>query len=111
MAEIIDFSSKITNQLPVVKITEDLVVTVNNRKSVVLSIQAMAKQVEKKAKEEDSDEYDQITFMKKAMAMLIGGKHTEAIEDMDLPMPEYTDLYRSIMDVASGTYGKDTPSK
>lgn len=111
MAEIIDFTSKITNQLPVVKITEDLVVTVNNRKSVVLSIQAMAQEVEKKAKEADSDEYDQMAFMKKAMGMLIGEKNTKAIEDMDLPMPEYTDLYQSIMAVASGTYGKDTPSK
>ena len=36
---VIDISMKITNQLPMIRITEDLVVTVNNRKSTILNIQ------------------------------------------------------------------------
>ena len=40
----------ITNELPVVKITDDIVVTVNNRKSTILNIQAMAIEVDKKGK-------------------------------------------------------------
>lgn len=34
--KVIDISMKITNQLPMVRITDDLVVTVNNRKNTIL---------------------------------------------------------------------------
>ena len=46
--KVIDISMKITNQLPMIRITEDLVVTVNNRKSTILNIQAMAQEAESK---------------------------------------------------------------
>ena len=49
MANMIDISKMITNELPVVKITDDIVVTVNNRKSTILNIQAMAIELDKKA--------------------------------------------------------------
>ena len=45
--KVIDISMKITNQLPMIRITEDLVVTVNNRKSTILNIQAMAQRARK----------------------------------------------------------------
>lgn len=99
MAQIIDISNKITNELPVVKITEELVVTVNNRKSVVLNIQAMIEQMEREGKGEDA------AFMTKAMEMLIGKKHADEIEKMDLPLNEYTMVFETIMDVATGSYG------
>lgn len=104
MAQIIDISQKITNKLPLVKITEELVVTVNNRKSVVLNIQAMVEQTEREGKEED------VAFMTKAMEMLIGKKHTDEIEKMDLPLTEYTMVFETIMDVATGNYGA-TPTE
>ena len=40
--KVIDISMKITNQLPMIRITDDLVVTVNNRKNTILNVQAMA---------------------------------------------------------------------
>ena len=40
--KVIDISMKITNQLPMIRITDDLVVTVNNRKNTILKVQAMA---------------------------------------------------------------------
>lgn len=104
MAQIIDISKKITNELPVVKITEELVVTVNNRKSVVLNIQAMIEETQRTGKEED------IALMVKAMEMLIGKKHTDEIEKMDLPLTEYTMIFETIMDVATGNYGA-TPTE
>lgn len=103
--QLIDISMKITNSLPVLKITDELTVTVNNRKSVVLNIQAMAKQVE-----DEKNEKTQLEFMNKVLNMLIGEKNTQAIEDIDLPMPEYRLVYETIMNVAAGTYGEDTPS-
>ena len=112
MSNIIDISARITNQLPVVKITDDIVVTVNNRKSVVLSIQAMAEETQRKSKNKADSAYDQMSFMTKAMGMLIGEKNTAAIEELDLPMPEYSALYESIMNVATGSYKEEgTPSK
>ncbi|MCI8410231.1 MAG: hypothetical protein HFJ09_13330 [Lachnospiraceae bacterium] len=104
MAQIIDISKKITNELPVVKITEELVVTVNNRKSVVLNIQAMVEQMEREGKDEDT------AFMTKVMEMLIGKKHADEVEKMDLPLNEYTMLFETIMSVATGEYGS-TPSE
>lgn len=109
MSNIIDISSRITNELPMVKITDDIIVTVNNRKNTVLNIQAMAKEVEKKSEADGSKEYDQMAFMNKAMEMLVGAKNTKAIDSLNLPFPEYQDVYETIMSVATGQY--DTPSK
>lgn len=104
--QLIDISMKITNTLPVLKITDELTVTINNRKSVVLNLQAMAKQLE-----EERDEQTQLVFMNKALNMLIGEKNTHAVEDMDLPMPEYRIIYETILSIAASTYGEDTPSR
>lgn len=103
MAQYYDISMKITNELPKLTITQDLTVTINNRKSTILNIQAMMNEAEKK----DSDE---MAFITKALTMLIGEKNTKEVEDMDLPLTEYKEVYQSIMSIASGTYG-ETPSK
>lgn len=106
MSNVIDISSKITNVLPVVKISEDIVVTVNNRKSTILNIKAKTEEMQRKCE----GEYDEMKFMSELLAMLIGQKNADAIEEMDLPLPEYKELYESIMNVATGTYGT-TPTK
>ena len=108
MSNIIDISAKITNQLPVVKITDELVITVNNRKSVVLSIQAMVEENDRKSAK--GKEVDDMAFMNKTLAMLIGQKNVDAIEEMDLPMTEYREVFQTIMSVATGTYG-ETPNQ
>lgn len=106
--KVIDISMKITNQLPMIRITEDLVVTVNNRKNNILCVQAMASEAEKKACE-DGD--NGIGFIVKA-EMLVGKEAADKIENMDLPLPEYKEMYNTIMSVATGTYGEEqTPSK
>lgn len=107
--KVIDISMKITNQLPMIRITEDLVVTVNNRKNNILCVQAMACEAEKKAGE-DGD--NGIGFIVKAIEMLVGKEAADKIENMDLPLPEYKEMYNTIMSVATGTYGEEqTPSK
>ena len=50
MSNIIDISSRITNELPMVKITDDIIVTVNNRKNTV-NIEAMAKRWQRNQKQ------------------------------------------------------------
>lgn len=104
--KVIDISMKITNQLPVIRITDDIMVTVNNRKSTILNIKAMAKEAENK---KDTDD---MAFMIKGLEMLIGKDASDKIEALDLPIPEYKEMYNAIMQVAMGTYGEeDTPSK
>lgn len=102
---VIDISMKITNQLPMIRITEDLVVTVNNRKSTILNIQAMAQEAENKENKDD------MAFMIKGLEMLVGKDASDKIEALDLPIPEYKEMYYTIMQVAMGTYGEEqTPS-
>lgn len=64
--KVIDISMKITNQLPMVRITDDLVVTVNNRKNTILNVQVMAAEAEKK---KDSD--NEMGFITKALKCLL----------------------------------------
>ncbi len=106
----IDISKKITNQLPVVKITDEIIVTVNNRKNTVLNVQAMTQEAEKKA-EKEGGTYDELAYITKVMEMFIGKKSTDEIEKLDLPLPEYREIYNTIMQVATGTYGQDTPTE
>lgn len=104
--KVIDISMKITNQLPMIRITDDLTVTVNNRKNNILCVQAMAKGIEGK------EDVDELTFIVKALEMLVGKDAADKIEKIDLPIPEYKEVYNTIMQVASGTYGEEeTPSE
>ena len=80
---VIDISMKITNQLPMIRITEDITVTVNNRKSTILNIQAMAQEAENKENKDD------MAFMIKGLEMLVGKDASDKIEALDLPVPEY----------------------
>ncbi len=101
MSNIIDISGRITNQLPVVKITDDIVVTVNNRHSTIMSMQLLIKEQEKAAKEND-DEYDEMSFMDKVLTMLTSKKSADAINELDLPLPEYKIVYQAVMAAATG---------
>lgn len=105
MAKIYDISMKITNELPKMQITDDLIVTVNNRHSTILNIQAMLMEAEK------NDDTEAMT-MDKALTLLIGQKSAEKINAMDLPINEYKTVYEAVMKVAQGIdiESEDTPT-
>lgn len=96
-----DISHRITNKLPVLRITEDFVCTVDNRKSNVLNVQAMVRQMEKK-NEEEGEEDDKFAVMQKSLEMLIGAKDAKRLEEMDLPITEYTDIFQAVMAASQG---------
>lgn len=106
MAKIYDISMKITNELPAMKITDEILVTVNNRHSTILNIQAMIMEAEKK-------ESDETEIMDKALNLLIGEKKTEEINALDLPINEFKEVYAAIMKVAQGIDidAEETPSE
>lgn len=110
MAKYYDITSKITNELPTVKITDDIICTVNNRKSVILNVQAMMAESERKANENNTDdEVNSYQMIEKALEMIIGKKSAKALEDMDLPLTEYMAVYKAIMAAAQGEELEDTP--
>ena len=100
MAKFYDISARITNELPTLKITDELIVTVNNRKNTVLNVQAMVSEMEKQ--KEGTKEEQEFVMIKKALIMLIGEKNAAAIEEMDLPVPEYSAVFKAVMMVAQG---------
>lgn len=74
-------------------------------KSTILNIQAMAQEAENKENKDD------MAFMIKGLEMLVGKDASDKIEALDLPIPEYKEMYNTIMQVAMGTYGEEqTPS-
>ena len=114
-AKIYDISMYITNELPRLCIADGLIVTVNNRKSTILLVQAMINETERKAaagdlSEEDNTEY---AMMDDALKLLIGKEATEEINTLDLPLPEYKRVYNAIMALAIGEdpdrYNMETP--
>lgn len=115
MAKFYDISKKITNELPTLKITEDLICTVNNRQKNILNVQAMIKEAEKKAEEaekegtEASDNNSEFVMMGKALELLVGKKAAKAIDDMDLPINEFTMIFRAVMSVAQGKDLEEEP--
>lgn len=113
-AKIYDISSYITNELPKMMISDDIVVTINNRKSVILNVQAMIMEFEKKASEQNVDPAEaDIKMMEKTLQMLIGESNAKKIEDLDLPLPEYKKIFETIMAAAQGIdpdeLNKNTP--
>lgn len=95
MSKVYDISAKITNSKPTIKITDDIIVEVNNRKSAILSIQAMFIEAEKK-KTKASE------IIEKALVILLGKDIAEKIEQLDLPFAEYMEVYHSIVALAQG---------
>lgn len=107
MAKFYDISAKITNELPTLKVMDGINVTINNRKSVVLCVQAMAREASNKVDEEDAE--GQMKMMDKALNMLIGKKDTDAINALDLPIAEYSYIFSAIMKIAQGGEPDDEP--
>lgn len=102
----IDISAKISNALPVVKMTDEIIVTVNNRKSNILKMQSFIKKQEKQAKKADG-EFDEISFMNSVLSMLIGEGKARDIEELDLPLPSYKVVYEEILAAATGQAPED----
>ena len=101
MAQIIDITSRITNELPMVRVSDSLVITVNNRKNTIMNMQAMINETQKKAAE-DKDGFDELKMMRASMDMLIGKKSADEVEALDLPFPEYKLVYQAVMAAATG---------
>lgn len=114
MAKMIDISNKITNELPMIKIADDFVITVNNRHKNVINLKAMIEELERKTKQRAAEDpeaegFDEFALMDKVMQMLLSPSDANRIREMDLPIPEYRALYEAIMSTISDQ-DDETPS-
>lgn len=102
MSKTYDISKYITNQLPAIRISDDLVVSVNNRKSAVLNVQVFIK--EQDALEEGNEEkLNDADAMEKAMSMLLSAKDFKAVVALDLPYPEFKTIWKAVFASALGS--------
>lgn len=90
----IDISAKITNKLPAVKISDDLIITVNNRKSNMLAVRAMVTESQKV--EENGGEVDELKLMDSVLRTLTNAKTVDEINKLDLPLPEYKMIFNAV---------------
>ena len=90
----IDISAKITNKLPAVKISDDLIITVNNRKSNMLAVRAMVTESQKV--EENGGEADELKLMDSVLRTLTNAKTVDEINKLDLPLPEYKMIFNAV---------------
>lgn len=108
MSKIIDLSAKLSNECPVVKLMEGFVVTVNNRKSNILTLQTAIKEKVKKVQDAESKGKEVDVEKEKAnlnmitLQFLIGKPDAERIEKLDLPLPEFAYLVDTLFSVAKG---------
>ena len=96
----IDISAKITNKLPAVKISDDLIITVNNRKSNMLAVRAMVTESQKV--EENGGEADELKLMDSVLRTLTNAKTVDEINKLDLPLPEYKLVFNAVNAACSG---------
>ena len=96
----IDISAKITNKLPAVKISDDLIITVNNRKSNMLAVRAMVTESQKV--EESGGEADELKLMDSVLRTLTNAKTVDEINKLDLPLPEYKLIFNAVQAACSG---------
>lgn len=92
-----DISARITNALPSLKVTEDLVVTINNRHKNIMAIRALEDENERKNEEDKASEFE---IIRKSLELLVGKEKAKIIEELDLPFNEYKELRTAIMEIA-----------
>lgn len=110
MAQVIDITGRITNELPIVRVTDNLVITVNNRKNTIMNMQAMISEAQRKAAEMDGT-FDELKMMRASMDMLAGKKAADEVEALDLPFPEYKLVYQAMMAAATGNSMEDVEKR
>ena len=84
---------KISNEKPVIEITDDLTVTVNNSFKKVLAMQELLA----------SNEYkSDVERMAGVLETLLDKKDVKSINDLDLPFNEYLTIVKAVIAAATG---------
>lgn len=87
MSKVYDISAKLTNERPKIKLAEDKIYEVDNRKNTILKMQQMLQKAD----------IDDLDFLDEAIEMLLGEKAAKDIDEMDLSIAAYQTIFITIM--------------
>lgn len=111
MGKVYNLSGRISNQLPVVVVTDEVTLTVNNRVDNMLLVRKyindkqklMAENNIKASNGEEVEEIDEVNLMFGTLDLLVGKKNSAALKELNLPITEFKDVYSVVMAAAQGT--------
>lgn len=89
--KVIDISSKLTNEKPIIKIAEGMEFPVKNDKNTVLTVNQLFS-----ADGNDVENFDKI------LKVLLGEKAVKAIDKLELPYQDYVTIIKGVTAAATG---------
>lgn len=92
MSKIIDISSKLTNEKPKLKLAEDKIYDINDRKNTILLLN----------QEMQSANLDDLTVIDEMIEILLGKDAAKEINDMNLSISAYQSIIIAIMAAITG---------
>lgn len=92
MGKVIDISAKLTNERPKLKIAEDKIYEIDDRKNTILKLNQKMQ----------SDDTEDLGFIDDVIKMTLGSKAAKEIADMDLSLSAYQNIMLAIMAAVMG---------
>lgn len=92
MSKIIDISAKLTNERPMLKLSEDKIYEIDDRKNTII-------QLNQKMQDADLNDLNVIDSM---IVTVLGEKAAKEINDMNLPIVAYQSILIAIMAAVTG---------
>lgn len=92
MSKIIDISAKLTNERPQLKLAEDKIYDIDDRKNTIILLN-------QKMQGSDINDLDAIDEM---IAVVLGEEAAKEINEMNLPMAAYNSIMIAIMAAVTG---------
>lgn len=92
MSKVIDISAKLTNKRPVLKLSEDKIYEIDDRKNTVIQFEQLVQ----------NDDLSDAETMEKMVEMMLGKEAAEEINDLDLSMVAYQSIMIAITAAISG---------
>ncbi len=92
MAKTIDISAKLTNERPKLKIAEDKIYEIDDRKNTILKLNQKMK----------GGNIEDLAFIDEVIEMTLGKKAAKEIDAMDLSMAAYQNIMLAIMAAVMG---------
>ena len=92
MGKIIDISAKLTNERPKLKLAEDKIYEIDDRKNTVLKMDQEMKNAD----------IDNVEFIDTMIKLLLGEKAAKEIDAMELSITDYQAIMIAIMAAVTG---------
>lgn len=92
MSKIIDISAKLTNERPKLKLAEDKIYEIDDRKNTVLKMDQEMKNAD----------IDNVEFIDTMIKLLLGEKAAKEIDAMELSITDYQAIMIAIMAAVTG---------